>query len=193
MKKAKEEFYNCIPDEKILGAIFIILFFITCVVAMDITIFKIVIIIILWGGYGLLCRIYKRKKRVDKNKYTYLTCRCSMFVPKHIWINQDINPNKAIERCPQEEFLRELNQIRKNIKKGYTYYFRTHEKIANKVKDYFPNAIITKTEKKDLKEIKVKLKAPICEKCKSTKCTLNKEEKAQFYRVKIVGEENMCK
>lgn len=180
MKIVKSFYFNNSPDTSVIFIYEIIgIIFGMYKYSNGLVIFTIASTLALITGY-MLCNSILNKE------YYYLRCNRSFIRPKCIWINQCVKKQRDINRCPQKEFVREMNSIVEMLPEGITCYCCTHELIMNHIVKIFPDAECTEVYEKDLKKLKRKLRTSKCKNCKSKKCTLNKRDMTKFYAIKFV-------
>lgn len=127
---------------------------------------------------------------IKSKNLKYLQYGCPLLYKKAVWINQRINPKGNSRKCPQKEFVKELNIIFKEIPDGTTCYCCTHELIKKHILKKFPSAEVSKAYTKNLKRIKKKIMVRQCKRCQAKKCSVLKNSNTQFYAVKFVVNKN---
>lgn len=129
-------------------------------------------------GHSLWNAVLNRGKK-------YLSCNHSILSPNSIWINQNSFIFRIADKCPQYEFAKEMRNILNEIPSGTVCYCCTHESIKKQILKRFPNAEVTRIYEKNLKRLKKKIKSSRCKRCKSSTCTLLKNENTQFYAIRF--------
>ncbi len=182
MKKTriKSIFYNNCPD---------LMLFLIVLSVLAIAVF------VSLGNWGILLEflciailffvwLYKGNKANEN--LSYFKCSYSLLAPNCVWINQKIRMNRNQDKCPQLEFVKELDVILKVIPEGTICYCCTHDLIKEHILKRYPDARTTEMYEKDLLRLKKKMKTMRCNQCKAKKCTLLKHEKTQFYAISFI-------
>lgn len=123
--------------------------------------------------------------QLNKNN-VFLCCKRSLLVKNKVWIAQKCVINtKKVNGCPQYQFVKEMTKFLSQIPSGTECFCCTHDIIVKQIDKRYKNAQIVPAYTKDLRSLKKKLKTAQCNNCNSSKCSINRSEKAQFYTVKF--------
>lgn len=178
MKRIKAFFYNN-PINYIIALVLLII----CAVG-DLFIEKnfktLGLIICLYFFINVVVNII-RSRNLKYFRYGY-----PLFYKKIVWINQHVSIFRDKNKCPKDEFKREMISHLNGIPVGTTCYCCTHELIKKHILKKYPQAEVSKTYIKDLRKLKKKMETKKCRSCSNKDCTIFKNEKTQFYSIKFI-------
>lgn len=181
MKKIKGVYYGTNKDLRciLLLSVFAIVFRLVNIVELSV-----------WSMFCAACLYVNYKhniKKIQVNKdLSYLLCTKSLLHPKSIWVNQKVKKDRDQDKCPREEFKRELEIVLDSISEE-TIYCCTHTAVINIIKRHeIKLDRVSECHTSDLLKIKKKIRNDRCKKCeKRGNCEIFRSEITKYYNVKF--------
>lgn len=116
----------------------------------------------------------------------FFWCKHSLFCKQKVWIVQKTFISRHNDDCPQYKLAKEMAGLLNNIPDGTVCYCCTHEVIKEHIVKKYPNSEITPIYKKNISRLKKAIKTNCCKHCIKRNCSIFKNERAQFYAIKII-------